>query len=131
MKIYTNNNYEIVALDVEPASYGYCFEVERTKEDIFGDWCDVCIQGYKYEPQCELLFNEDGSNARNEKTGELLYKLDDEGNKIQSGYSCYPYIDYQTLILIQKQYEESQRHVHALNAKVAYMSMMSGYEMEV
>ncbi|MDR7812088.1 hypothetical protein [Lacrimispora sp.] len=131
MKIYVNEQYEILSLDEEPAYYNKSFETERTREDMFGDFCNPVIQGFKYEPCYELLFNEDGSNARNEKTGELLYKLDDEGNKIPSGYSCYPYIDYQTLILIQKQYEESQRHVHALNAQVAYLSMMSGYEMEV
>lgn len=131
MKIYVNEQNEIIALDNEPIDFANVFETEQTKEEMFGNWCDTCIQGYKYEPQCEFLFNEDGSNARDEKTGELLYKLDEEGNKIPAGYALYPYVDYQTLTLIQKQYEESQKQVQVLNAQIEYLSMMSGYEMEV
>jgi len=131
MKIYVNENYQIVALDTEPEAYRWLFDTDQTKEEMFGNWCDTCIQGYKYEPQHEFLFNEDGSNARDEKTGELLYKLDEEGNKIPAGFACYPFIDFQTLMLIQKQYEESQKQVQALNAQIAYLSMMSGIEMEV
>lgn len=131
MKIYVNDQYEILSLDVEPENYGEVFEINQTREEIFGNLCDVVVSGYKYAPQYESLFNEDGSNARNEKTGELLYKLDDEGNKITAGFACYPFVNYQTLMLIQKQYEDSQKQVQALNAQVAYLSMMSGYEMEV
>lgn len=131
MKIYVNELYEILSLDMESLNYSKIFETERSREEMFGNWCDTCIQGYKYEPQYEFLFNEDGSNARDEKTGELLYKLDEKGNKIQNGYACYPFIDFRTLILIQKQYEESQKQVQVLNAQIEYLSMMSGIEMEV
>lgn len=130
MKIYVNDQYHVISIDIEPASYHEVFTLEGTKDGMFEGWCDACIQGFKYEPQYEMLFNEDGSNARDEKTGELLYKLDEEGNKIPAGFACYPFIDYQTLTLIQKQYEESRKQVQALNAQIAYLSMMSGIEME-
>lgn len=131
MKIYVNEQYEILSLDEEPAYYKELFETERSREDMFGNFCDAVISGYKYEPQYKFLFNEDGSNARDEATGELLYKLADNGEKIFQGYACYPFVDYRTLMLIQKQYEDSQKQVQALNAQIAYLSMMSGIEMEV
>ena len=126
MKIYTDINYAILSLDKEVNGYVSCFEVSQTREEMFGKLCDAVICGYKYEPQYELLFNEDGSNARDDITGELLYKLDDAGNKIPTGYSCYPFVDYKTLMLIQKQYEDSQKQVQELSAQVAYLQMMSG-----
>lgn len=131
MKIYVNEQYEILALDTEPENYKYIFEVEQTRTEMFWDLCEAVVCGYKYEPQYEMLFNEDGSNAREEKTGELLYKIDESGNKIFNGYACYPFMDYQTLMLIQKQHEESQKQLQALNAQIAYLSMMSGIETEV
>jgi len=131
MKIYVNDQYEILSLDVEPDCYKELFEVEQTREEMFGSLCDACICGYKYEPQYEFLFNEDGSNVRNETTGELLYKLDENGEKIFQGYQSYPFIDYKLLILIQKQYEDSQNHIQSLNAQIEYLSMMSGIETEV
>lgn len=131
MKIFTNQSYEIIALDNAPEEYAYVFEIAESREEAFGTLCDTVILGYKFEPQYKLIFNEDGSNARDEKTGEILYELDNEGNKIENGFSCTPFISYQTLMLIQMQYEDSQKQVQALNARIAYLSMMSGYEMEV
>jgi hypothetical protein len=131
LKIYINEQYEIIAIDTEPEIYNQVFEVEQTRTEMFKNLCDTCIQGYKYEPQYEFLFNEDGSNARDEKTGELLYKLDKSGNKIFNGYMCYPFIDYRTLMLIQKQYENSQRQVQVLNSQIEYLSMMAGIKTEI
>ncbi len=130
MKIYTDSNCGILSLDEESAHNEYCFEVEQTREEMFGNWCDACIRGYKYEPQYEMLFLEDGNHERDEETGELLYKLDDQGNKILSGYACYPFVDSHTLMLIQKQHEDFQQQLQAFNAQTAYMFMMSGIEME-
>ena len=126
MKIYVNDQYEVLSLDEEPQLFSKVFEVEQQRKEMFGNLCDTCINGYKYEPQYEFLFNEDGSNSRDEVTGELVYKLDDNGEKIFQGYACYPFIDYRTLMLMQKQYENSQRQVQVLNAQVAYLQMMSG-----
>ncbi len=131
MRIYVNEQNEILSLEDKPQWYSEVFEVSQTREEMFGNFCNACVQGYKYEAQYELLFNEDGSNARDEKTGELLYKLDDNGKKIFQGYACYPFVDYRTLMLIQKQYEDSQKQVRALNAQVAYLQMLSGVETEV
>lgn len=131
MKIYTDSNYGILSLDEESAHSEYCFEVEQSREEMFGNWCDACIRGYKYEPQYELLFLKDGNHKRNEVTGELLYKTDESGEKILQGYSCYPFLDYKTLMLIQKQHEDSQKQVHALIAQIAYLQMLSGVETEV
>ncbi len=131
MKIYVNEQYKIIDLDNEPLHYKQCFEVEQSRTQMFGSLCDACIQGYKYEPQYEMIFNEDGSNARDEKTGGLIYKLDGNREKIPAGYACYPFVDYSTLMLIQKQYEDSQKQVQALNAQIEYLSMMSGIETEV
>lgn len=128
MKIYVNKQYEILAFDTEPNIFECVFEVNQTRTEMFGNLCDTCIQGYKYEPQYEFLFNKDGSSARDEKTGELLYKTDEAGNKIANGYACYPFVDYKTLNLIQKQYEDSQNQVQALIAQIEYLSMMSGIE---
>lgn len=119
MKIYVNDQYEILSLDIEPSYYRESFEVEASRQEMFGNLCNTCIQGYKYEPQYEFLFNEDGSNARNEETGELLYKLDEEGNKIFNGYACYPFVDSRTLILIQNQYDENQK---AMQESLAFIS---------
>lgn len=131
MKIYTNKNYEILSVNEEPQIYNHVFEVLQTRKELFGDFCNACIQGYKYEPQYELLFNENGSNVRDEKTGELMFQLDKERNKIPNGFACYPFVDYQTLLLLQKQYEDSQNQVRVLNAQIEYLSMMSGVDGEV
>lgn len=131
MCIYVNESYEIVSIDEKPNYYFQMFEVEQSKSEMFGNLCDTCIKGYKYEPHFEFLFNEDGSNVRDEKTGELLYKLDDKGNKIPAGYACYSFVDYKMLMLIQKQYEESQKQIQTLNAQIEYISLMSGIEAEV
>jgi len=130
MKIFVNERYEILSLDIAPQEYEYCLDSSFTRNELFGDLCDVVVKGHKYEPQYELLFNKDGSNARDEKNGELLYKLDDEGNKIPSGYSCYPYIDYQTLMLIQKQYEESRKQTQAFDSQISHLATISGIGVE-
>jgi hypothetical protein len=57
------------------------FLIDKTRTELWGKLCDDCIQGYKYEPQYKFLFNEDGSKARNEKTGAPIYKLDDKERK--------------------------------------------------
>jgi hypothetical protein len=131
MKIYTDNDYKIVALDIEPAHFEYLFEVDEDKSEMFGNWCDTCIRGYKYEPQFEMSFDNDGTHLRDEITGEFMYKLDKYNGKKISGFACYPYIDYHTLVLIQKQYEDSQKQVHVLNNQIEYLSMISNIEMDV
>ncbi len=132
MKIYTNHQYEILSLDTLPSFYmePIEFEVTSTREEMFGNLCDAVIRGYKYEPVYEMLFNEDGSNARDEITHELLYKVDENGEKIFQGYACYPFVDYHTLMLIQKQYEDSQRQAQTFDSQISHLSKMSGIGVE-
>lgn len=126
MKIYVNDQYEIIGLDKEVAGYKQVFNTEQTRYDLFGNLCDACIQGYKYEPLYEMLFNEDGSNKRDKMTGELLYKVDNNGDRITNGFSCQPFVPVQTLMLIQNQYEAFQKQFKALNAQLEHLSMISG-----
>ena len=131
MKIYVNNQWEILSVDNEPIAFSEVFEITQTRDEIFGGLCDAVIQCYKCEPQYEMLFKEDGNHERNEETGELLYKLDDEGNKIFTGYACYPFIDYNMLMLTQKQYESQQADLLRINSQLLWIAMMTGTNMEV
>lgn len=71
MMIYTNERYEIVALNNRPFKYKMKFQAQQTREKLFGELCNTCILGYKYEPQYQMIFNEDGSNARDEKNRRI------------------------------------------------------------
>ena len=66
-----------------------------------------------------MLFNDDGSNARDDITGELLYKMDSEGNRIQTGWQLYPFMDFNVLMTIQRQYETSQKQIDDLTCAMA------------
>ena len=119
MKIYVNFNYEMIALDSPPEKYEHEIDVEQTRSELFGDLCDACICGYRYEPAYEMLFNDDGSNARDDITGELLYKMDSEGNRIQTGWQLYPFMDFNVLMTLQRQYETSQKQIDDLTCAMA------------
>lgn len=121
MKIYTNCAHDILALDNAPEHYEHEIEVDQTREELFGNLCDACVCGYRYEPAYEMLFNDDGSNARDENTGELLYKTDAQGNRITVGWQLYPFMDYQVLMAIQRQYECAQRQIDDLTCVMADM----------
>lgn len=103
MKIYVNEQYEICAL--RSTDRTDLMEMEVPTETL-GNWCDTALMGYKYEP----------SWACNEN-GEFL--LDDEGNRIQAGYAFYPFIDFNTLLLIQQEHEKSQQELTALQLALA------------
>ena len=64
MIIYVNEQYEFITLDNALENYKDAFEVDQTRLELFGNFCDAVIQEYKYEPQYEFLFNDDCSNAR-------------------------------------------------------------------
>lgn len=114
MKIYTNYTHDILALDNAPEHYEHVVEVEQTREELFGNLCDACICGYRYAPAYELLFNDDGSISLDEETGELHYKTNEQGNRIQIGWQIYPFMDFNVLTTIQRQYEGSQRQIDDL-----------------
>lgn len=56
MKIYTKNDNEIVAINNEPEVIVLLLKTKQSQIEMFGNLCDACIQGYKYESQYELLF---------------------------------------------------------------------------
>ena len=119
MKIYTNYTHDILALDNAPEHYEHEIEVEQTREELFGNLCDACVCGYRYAPVYELLFNEDGSISRDEETGELHYRTNAQGNRIQTGWQIYPFMDFNVLTAIQHQYEGSQRQIDDLTCVMA------------
>ena len=101
MKIYTNEQHEIIGYSQGyiPTEYANEYKVE---DDFVGDRSFPVMCGYKYEPQYELDFNEDGT-MKYDDYGSLVYKLDDEGEKIFTGYSFYPFIDTRVLDRLQQE----------------------------
>lgn len=103
MKIYVNEQYEICALG--STDRADLIEIEADSE-ILSNWCDVALTGFKYEPSWAC-----------DENGEFI--LDNKGNRIQAGYAFYPFIDYNMLLLIQKQHEQSQQEITTLQLVLA------------
>ncbi len=105
MKIYTNENHEIIGYSPNyiPSEYAHEYDVE---DDLLSGKSFTVACGYKYEPQYELDFAEDGSLQYDDQ-GNLRYKLDDEGERIFTGYGFFPFID--TRVLDRLQQEADQR----------------------
>lgn len=112
MKLYTNLSHEIIGYSplYIPSEYAYEYEVE---DDMLGGKAFPVICGYKYEPNYELEFNEDGSMKYNEH-GNLVYKTDEDGEKIFTGYAFYPFVDYQVLEKLQVMNDENEKKVTEL-----------------
>ena len=119
MKIYTNFTHDILALDNPPEHYEHEVEVNQTREELFGNLCDACICGYRHAPAYELLFNENGSIFQDKETGEPHYKTDALGKRIQTGWQCYPFMDFNVLMAVQRQYEGSQHQIDELTCAMA------------
>lgn len=113
MKIYTNEQHEIIGYSPNyvPSDYSYEYEVS---DDFVGSRSFSVMCGYKYEPQYELDFNEDGT-MKYDENGNLVYKLDDEGEKIFTGYGFYPFIDIRVLDRLQQQSEETSAKISESN----------------
>lgn len=103
MKIYINERYEICEL--RSTDRMDLIEVEANPETL-GNWCDTALKGYKYEPSWAC-----------DENGEFI--LDDEGNRIQAGYAFYPFIDFNTILLIQQEHEQSEQKLTALQLALA------------
>lgn len=104
MKIYTNDQHEIIGYEPNyiPSNYAHEYEVENNFLDR-KSYTVAC--GYKYEPQYELDFAEDGSLQYDDQ-GNPKYKLDDEGQKIFVGYGFFPFIDTQVLARFQQEADQ-------------------------
>lgn len=117
MKLYTNENHEIIGYSPNyiPSEYAHEYEVG---DELFSGKSFSVVCGYKYAPQYELDFNEDGS-LKYDEHGELVYKLDEEGEKIFQGYALYPFIDSQVLARLQQEADERKKEIDDINAKAA------------
>lgn len=104
MKLYTNERHEIIGYGPNyiPVEYSHVYDVDY---DLVGNRSFPVMCGYKYEPQYELDFNEDGT-MKYDENGDLVYKLVD-GDKVFIGYGFYPFID--TRVLERLQQEADQR----------------------
>lgn len=107
MKIYINEQYEICALRC--TNRIDLMEIEADPE-MLGNWCDTALMGHKYEPSWAC-----------DENGDLI--LDEEGKRIQAGYAFYPFIDLNTLQLIQQEHEQSQQELTALQ-----LALVESYE---
>ncbi len=105
VKIYTNEQHEIIGYEPSyvPVEYVNEYDVE---DDLVGNRSFPVMCGYKYAPQYELDYNEDGT-MKYDENGDLVYKLNEEGEKIFTGYGFFPFIDSQVLDRLQQ--EANQR----------------------
>ena len=112
MKIYANDWHEIIGYEPNyiPAEYAYEYEV---RDDLLAGKSYTVVCGYKYEPQYELDFAEDGSLQYDDQ-GNLEYKLDDEGQKIFVGYGFFPFIDVQVLDRFQQEADQRATELGAV-----------------
>lgn len=112
MKLYTNLNHEIVGYSPShiPVEYVNEYDVE---DGMLNGMAFPVICGYKYEPNYELEFNTDGSLKYDEQ-GNLVYKTDEDGEKIFTGYAFYPFVDYQVLEKLQVMNDENEKKVTEL-----------------
>lgn len=114
MKIFTNEYHEIC--DINSTTRTDLTEYEIS-DDSFQGKCASYICGYKYEPQYQLVLNEDGTNKQDE-LGNDIYVLDDSGNKILTGFSLYPFVDYNVLLRIQAEHDAQELMLNELTQSV-------------
>lgn len=114
MKIYTNEQHEIITYDTAPELYTHEYDVEAS---FRGHWCDTCFSGYKYEPVYETELNEDGS-TKTDAFGTSINKLDEKGEKIFLGMSFHPFVDMNTLNRIQTEHEAQEAQAEELTRSI-------------
>jgi len=100
MIVFTDKEDRIIAYDSTNKTY-------KNKIDVgnyFDNKCDAFIFGHKCEPH--YLVEVDEHNVPlYDKDGNLIYKLDKDGNKIQDGFSVYPDVPF--LEVYQTNYEQT------------------------
>ena len=105
MKIYVNERYEIV--DINSTENPKLTEHEIPDEQFDGKCIDF-IRGYKYEPAWKIAIDPETGLPKVDEEGKQVYELDNEGNKINTGWSLYPFWDYNQLCQMQLEYENKQ-----------------------
>lgn len=128
MRIYTNERHEIIGIypNYIPESYSYEYDVVDT---ILDNKAFNVICGYKYEPQFVIEFNEDNTLKRDEH-GNLVYKLDENGEKIKAGYALYAFIDSQVLARFQQEAEMREKEIGAVNKENAVLKAAAVFSAE-
>lgn len=114
MNIFTNEYHEICAINTTTRLDLTKYEID---DSMFAGKCEAFICGYKYEPQYQLEMNSDGTNKKDE-FGNDVYVLDDDGNKILSGFSIYPFIDYNVLLRIQAEHDAQELLLEELTQSI-------------
>lgn len=108
MKIYINNDYNIISIDKEPKEY---FRLHETygdiKESNFYNMCDTCMHLWKHEPQYKIKLDKDYNIIR-DSIGQIVYELDENGNKKEIGWATYPSMDLNIISSIQMEYDRQQ-----------------------
>ena len=89
MIVFTDNEDRIIAYDSTDKTYNNKIDIGN----YFDNKCDEYIFGYKCIPTYELELDDNGIPVHDEK-GNLVYRTDEDGNKIISGFSTYPFIPY-------------------------------------
>lgn len=103
MKIYINERYEICALN--DTDRNDLEEIEVNRDDL-GKWCDAVLFGFKYKPSYEW-----DSEANN-------WVYNEKGNRVLVGRAFYPFIDYNIIEFIHRQYENDQSEKYELLATI-------------
>lgn len=114
MKIYTNEQHQIIAYNTAPELYAHEYDVEAS---FRGHWCDTCFFGYKYEPAYETELNQDGS-TKTDTFGNPIHKLDVKGEKRLLGMSFYPFVDMNTLNRIQQEHDAQEAQAEELTSSI-------------
>lgn len=99
MIVFTDNEDRIIAYDSTDKEY-------KNKIDIgnyFDNKCDEYIFGYKCVPTYQMEVD-DNLMPKLDEHGDIIYSVDEHGNKIISGFSTYPFLPY--LEVAQRSYEQ-------------------------
>lgn len=114
MKIYTNEYDEICDVNSTQRTDLTQYEID---DETFKGKCITYICGYKYEPQYQVEVDTDGT-IKKTKDGDVVYTLDENGNKIPCGFSLYPFVDYNVLLRIQAEHDAQELYLEELTQSI-------------
>lgn len=110
MKVFVNENYEIIDVDSTTNEKLTEFEING---DTFKGKCIAFIRGYKCVPLWKVAIDSETGEPKVDEDGNEVYEVDENGNKVSAGFGVYPFWDFNQLSQIQLEYE-NQQLVYAL-----------------